>query len=344
MSLPTDIAQIIALYDSMLGDNYLGWVPIALLIYDFVLTFDREVELFWKRKLTSASVLFILTRYIAIVRVLLSIMGYLSIQWTDASCNRLVKTAAITEYMQSIPWAAFSALRGFALTKNRGIAAVIFTLSVAPVGVILAQFVLGISGAAWPVAGCLATYTNTPRELIMFPIVSRGGQTIADFILVVATWRTLGTAAIRPSMTKRSRGSIAAIMLWNGLLYFIVLFALNVIHLALWLTSVFGNPVSFMTEFTDPLTTILITRFLLDLQEAEQRDMKLDSDNPLHFPRSYGALSFARVMGSVGETIVPGAARKDACEDYLDSEGDGDLDSFELALETGGGNQGIRDL
>ncbi|RPD53472.1 hypothetical protein L227DRAFT_616969 [Lentinus tigrinus ALCF2SS1-6] len=328
MSLPTDIAQIIALYDSMLGDNYLGWVPIALLIYDFVLTFDREVELFWKRKLTSASVLFILT-----------------------SCNRLVKTAAITEYMQSIPWAAFSALRGFALTKNRGIAAVIFTLSVAPVGVILAQFVLGISGAAWPVAGCLATYTNTPRELIMsvlnsnsmpspssltnishVPIVSRGGQTIADFILVVATWRTLGTAAIRPSMTKRSRGSIAAIMLWNGLLYFIVLFALNVIHLALWLTSVFGNPVSFMTEFTDPLTTILITRFLLDLQEAEQRDMKLDSDNPLHFPRSYGALSFARVMGSVGETIVPGAARKDACEDYLDSEGDGDLDSFELAL------------
>ena len=57
-------------------------VSTALLAYDYFLTLDLEFELFWKRKLTSASVLFILIRYIAIARVLLSILGYISI-WTD---------------------------------------------------------------------------------------------------------------------------------------------------------------------------------------------------------------------------------------------------------------------
>ncbi|KAI0770544.1 hypothetical protein C8Q74DRAFT_910229 [Fomes fomentarius] len=61
-----------------------------------------------------------------------------------------------------------------------------------------------------------------------------------------------------------------------------------------------------ITRFIDPLTTILVYRFLMDLQEESWRDMKLDSDDPLHFSmNSRGALSFVREIGSIGATIAP---------------------------------------
>ncbi|RPD55566.1 hypothetical protein L227DRAFT_566529 [Lentinus tigrinus ALCF2SS1-6] len=265
MSSSADTAQIVAIYDSFQKGRMSIDTHIALVLYDYFLTFDLEVELFWRHKLTGASVLFALN-----------------------SCNRIVKSTQIIGYLIYIPWAntdrqdysAFSAMRGFALTRNRGIAAVIFTLSIAPIGVNVAQLVSGISSAPWPVIG--------------FPIVSRGGVIIADFILVVATWRTLGTSVVRASITKISRGSLAAIMLWNGSLYF-------------------------------GLTSILVSRFLLDLQKENQRDVKLDSDDPLHFSesRSSGSLNFARAMGSISETLVPDAAREDGEVD----EGEEDEDS-----------------
>ncbi|TFK84026.1 hypothetical protein K466DRAFT_589248 [Polyporus arcularius HHB13444] len=311
MSSPSDDAQIVAFFGTLRTGSYVSTVPISLLIYDYVVTFDLEAELFWTRTFTGASLLFLSNRYIAIVLELFA-MAELSFTLTDGSCNGLSKTASIMQDVRFLPWAAFAAMRGFALTKSRAAAAVIFTLSIAPLVVNLAQFAIGMTGIAEPIVGCVSSRNSTPQEDLIFPIVSRGGLIIADFILVVATWRTLGAASIRPSMTKMSQGSLAAIMLWNGLLYFVVLFMLNVLHLTFTLTSTFGVSLSFITEFTEPLTTILITRFLLDLQEANRRDVKLDSDDPLHFSGgSAGTLSFARAMGSIGEVIGTGVAREE---------------------------------
>lgn len=36
---------------------------LALLAFDFVITFDREVRLVWRGKLTGAAILFVLNRY-----------------------------------------------------------------------------------------------------------------------------------------------------------------------------------------------------------------------------------------------------------------------------------------
>lgn len=38
----------------------------ALLAYEYLLTLTREIALFWKRRLTGASVLFFLNRYIVL--------------------------------------------------------------------------------------------------------------------------------------------------------------------------------------------------------------------------------------------------------------------------------------
>ena len=36
-------------------------------MYEFTITFNKEVELFWKRKITLSSVLFLLNRYLPLI-------------------------------------------------------------------------------------------------------------------------------------------------------------------------------------------------------------------------------------------------------------------------------------
>ena len=36
-------------------------------MYEFTITFNKEVELFWKRKITLSSVLFLLNRYLSLI-------------------------------------------------------------------------------------------------------------------------------------------------------------------------------------------------------------------------------------------------------------------------------------
>ena len=60
---------------------------------------------------------------------------------------------------------------------------------------------------------------------------------------------------------------------------------------------------------TYSLTDVLVCRFLLDLQEASRKDVQFDGDDaqPSSFSSavSMGSVMFARVLGSIGSTIVP---------------------------------------
>ena len=39
----------------------------ALVLYDYLISLDQEVNLFWKRKFTGATVLFLLNRYLLLI-------------------------------------------------------------------------------------------------------------------------------------------------------------------------------------------------------------------------------------------------------------------------------------
>ena len=56
-------------------DSYLS---AALTLYEYLLTLDAEVEQYWNRKATAASVLFFLNRYVSIVNRIGAIMSLLS--------------------------------------------------------------------------------------------------------------------------------------------------------------------------------------------------------------------------------------------------------------------------
>ncbi|KAM5536616.1 hypothetical protein V8D89_009711 [Ganoderma adspersum] len=86
---------------------------------------------------------------------------------------------------------------------------------------------------------------------------------------------------------------------------------MNVLHLCFSLLSISGDGggYSAVTAFTPVVTSVLISRFLLDLQRAKHKhhNMHNSSLTTLTFTNSstLGSMNFAnRVMHSLGETLA----------------------------------------
>ncbi|KAM5539508.1 hypothetical protein V8D89_006960 [Ganoderma adspersum] len=108
------------------------------------------------------------------------------------------------------------------------------------------------------------------RYLEYFPwagtIFIRSGQSIADIVVIGVTWKATYHARREGSMSR-----LLTIMFTNGS----VLLVLNILHiLFIFLPHSFLHipltNTSYVTKFSEPLTAILISRFILDLHETNR--------------------------------------------------------------------------
>ncbi|KAI0698048.1 hypothetical protein C8T65DRAFT_742954 [Cerioporus squamosus] len=293
---------LVSAYNNFQTSNYVAIATTAWIFYESLITFDFETRLFWTKRLSGASAMFFV-----------------------ASCNEIAKATYALGCIRYIPFAAFAGMRTLALTRSWPLAVIVLAFSLAPAAVNFTQLGLGVTGTVEPIFGCSvfftitltgAMYVASISKLIPAPAltstgtaVSRTGAIIGDFLLVAITWHRLAKESIRNELAKR--GSLVSVVIWNGILYFSVLFVLNVLHLGITLSSLIGNPaggISFVTNFTDPLTSILICRFLIDLQQASVQDMHLGSGEPLGsqtIATNMTSLNFTRGMGALGSVVMP---------------------------------------
>ncbi|KAM5536576.1 hypothetical protein V8D89_009671 [Ganoderma adspersum] len=352
-------AEVIALASVLYQAYHCILGSTCFLIYDYVITFGREVNLFWTHKYTGASVLFFLNRYVTLVWNIMGLaqLGQISEQplmWTSfltiCSCPVYYKVFSAISYSQYIIWAAFSGLRAYALSRSRVLAIFLFVLASVPAGINYAQFRFGLTGVTDPDFGCFSS-TNLTHKLAVNPtkrslqtvvISSRTCLITTDTILLVLTWATLGRRDAASKFNLNSRWSLSTIMFRDGT----VLLSLNVLHLAFTLSTTFGHLISNISLFEDEITAVLVSRFLLDLQTANQRSLKLGSSDPLHLStRSFdggGSVAFARIVGSLGEGFVgPGSLVSDPDDDDDISEtcywshSAGEAEEIELADKVG---------
>ncbi|PIL30379.1 hypothetical protein GSI_07564 [Ganoderma sinense ZZ0214-1] len=59
-------AATIAAANSMAVANYIGVAAICVVLYEYVITLGIEVDLFWGKEITGASIVFFLNRYLAL--------------------------------------------------------------------------------------------------------------------------------------------------------------------------------------------------------------------------------------------------------------------------------------
>ncbi|KAI0640700.1 hypothetical protein C8Q79DRAFT_435413 [Trametes meyenii] len=249
----TGDSQIVKLYSSVFTTNCIYFSVMTLLLYDYLLTFDQEVELFWTRRATGASALFFIIRYLALVNY--DILGAtLFAPLSDTVCALLSKAQFAVQVSQHIPWGAFSALRVLALTRmSWTLSSIVFVLSIGPAAINFLEYGYGLSGVNVLTTGCQGFDTLTRREGEMLSIVSRTTLIAADFLVIVttvtATWKR-GT----PYTLRRRQPSLGDILLYNGIKYFAVLLTLNILQVVLTHLSVgeVSQQASYITVISDP--------------------------------------------------------------------------------------------
>ncbi|RDX45977.1 hypothetical protein OH76DRAFT_1303309, partial [Lentinus brumalis] len=125
----------------------------VLLSYEYLITLSAEVQLFWKLPITGSSVIFILNRYLPLLVI-----------WYDGPYPYPTYLEGVSfECFQYFPWAAFSALRVYALgNQNWWIASIVFMLST------------------------LAAICHYVSILLL---VNYAGPVLSDLIVLAITWR-----------------------------------------------------------------------------------------------------------------------------------------------------------
>ncbi|KAI0722375.1 hypothetical protein C8T65DRAFT_704876 [Cerioporus squamosus] len=261
--------------------NYPKFPPPGLFAYEYAITFGHEVELFWKRKITVSSMLFLVNRYIPLV------VNMIYAPWPSYPT-----TYYILEIFQYLPWAVFSALRAYALTSGtRPLAGIVFFLALAPV--VVNYVTLGYATPVVdPFFGCSASVSLSDATQQNFTIISRVCLITSDLVLMGITWfATYKTS--REIKALNQVASLSSVLFRDGP----VLAIMNVLHLSFSLLSILNQNASpnasYITILTEPITAILISRFLLDLQEANAKSMHQDSFG------SIGTLDFNGMISSV---------------------------------------------
>ncbi|RDX51253.1 hypothetical protein OH76DRAFT_1481548 [Lentinus brumalis] len=300
---PDPTAQIVAVYQALFVSTACAYATLTLVFYEYAITLGQEVAMFWKRKFTGATALFLLNRYLLVLSSTLVVVGELV-----TSENAYTQFAIY--FAQYLPWAAFAAMRAFALTaRNWPLAVTVFLLGLVPYGINMVQYGKGLTGIMDQLVGCAVSTPGLSQELGVVTIVSRTTQIASDLLLIAITWRSLPRHVHGVRTT-----SFGAVFFRHGMIYFIVMFVLNALHLALTLFSIDvvpSTPASTVTIFTLPLTAILVSRFLLDLQYANSEvvDLRSGSRGSSHggtdTTHTTSSINFDRVIGSIGSMDEP---------------------------------------
>ncbi|KAI0774496.1 hypothetical protein C8Q74DRAFT_1270480 [Fomes fomentarius] len=307
MSDDSQTAQLVEGYNTLQLQFYVSTAVFSLLAYEYVITFDREMKLFWRRTINGSSILFIVNRYLSLV------YSALGMPFPDPTTNKsctaeyyIIESLGLLQYL---PWALFSALRAYALCSRTcgqwSISILVLLSSLAP---LILNFV---NMGYWSITGasdgpCVVVDLLSVTIQNHLTIVSRVCLIASDLLVMCITWNATYKTS-RDSIKVLGQGnSLSSILFRNGTLYFSILVTLNILHLSFTLLSIVNtqdsvyanNQDSFVVRFSEPLTAILISRFLMDLQEVK---------NTATYQHSQVSSMSSRVIGSLGSSLpAPG--------------------------------------
>ncbi|TFK80984.1 hypothetical protein K466DRAFT_604879 [Polyporus arcularius HHB13444] len=233
--------------------------------------------------------------------------------------------------LQFVPGAAFSALRAFVLSRSKLLGVLVLALSLAPVGANLVLYGYQYSGENFPPFGCLTAYNAPPAlNLRLASNLCNGTRSSLELphsgVHLSSTTHRCRRCTHLHHLVKaeelglqRTQGyatvheTLAAgytLLRWNHIFC-------QSIRLECPPPRPFGEcnagsdpEASLVTVFTAPITAILISRFLLELQEAHQMVVKLDANDTLHSSRNPqdSAPSFISSLGGFVNPALSGSS------------------------------------
>ncbi|EKM56267.1 uncharacterized protein PHACADRAFT_193887 [Phanerochaete carnosa HHB-10118-sp] len=246
--------------------NYVECSLVCLAIYEFVITFNQEIKVVWKRKFTATSLLLLGLRWVMLPYPILAVLPAKQAATWRNDLSLFLAILALTSRL-------FSALRVYALWHESRMKHLFFA------------FVLTF-GLAVPIGTnfwSLARTAVAPEDLVLLSVcnafidvpqrldkqstsiyLARGCAIAADAAVLVLTWvKSFGH--FREMRRLKLRSSITAILLRDGTVYFMTLLVLNILQVRLTLKS---NSDVFEEIYTalQLMPALLAQRFMLNLR------------------------------------------------------------------------------
>ncbi|KAI0331141.1 hypothetical protein GY45DRAFT_1370291 [Cubamyces sp. BRFM 1775] len=285
MNATTDYSQWEAIVVEEAAEYYsynsIDLAAFVLVLFEYLITFDSEVECAWRRKLTWARLILLLNRYIALVLFFVSITPLISADNLPSTTNGPHRCEALNYTMQTATvilygvWSAFSGLRIYAIShNNRPITVLVVLLSLVPVATNIYLEVLMVDSYTEG-TGCVVS--SNFSQTVWRRVCSVAYEGIIVAVTWIKTWKAVRADPI-PGIPK----SVTAFVLHEGILYFAVIMVLNAIQLAfIWVEA---DTLSLTLQFLNPLTSILISRFYFGLakfrREEEASSLPSQSSGP----------------------------------------------------------------
>ncbi|KZV68339.1 hypothetical protein PENSPDRAFT_19744 [Peniophora sp. CONT] len=271
--------------DSTLGHelfiaNCLVFVPLVILFYEYIATFEREVRVYWppRNPLGWVSCVFLVNRYLSLlghIPILYSVFGNMSYEF----CANLFIYHSYYEIALQLFVGALCMMRIYALyNKNRWILAFLVGISILSVGVAVWSIVTSTGGGPHVI-------TTVPLFVgcnQLMPDDNARHLAIAWSGVLVFDSAVFGLTAYRT--TRIGRGKLTSILLRDGALYFVVLFCTNLGNI---LTLLLAPEVlrTGSTTMTNVISASLITRIMLNIREAGPpgRSTRPTTDEPFSY-------------------------------------------------------------
>ncbi|KAI0074320.1 hypothetical protein K474DRAFT_1774105 [Panus rudis PR-1116 ss-1] len=245
----TDSSGITAAdYNRLYIENFCILASSVLLFYDCILTFPTEVQRIWKRKFSGATIIYVLTRYAAVVeRVVLTVslflqatedkvracFSHLSIQLMRRFAQFIC--VAILRLDDTLTDLSYATAGGFIALRLLGIyGSWTPTIIVGVFWVTRIARTLAIQITYTPIAfgpplfGCGAAFGLEDTTLFAVAATTNSLVLASDAILLVLTWaKTLQTW--RTSRGVNTGAPLASLLLRDGTVYFGIIFVFQVL-------------------------------------------------------------------------------------------------------------------
>jgi len=272
MSLNLTAAEAALFTNEAYVFNYLSVAASSVIIFDYVLTVSQETSVVWGRKWTAATILFIANRVLAVVfAASLIIQPITSIYAT--SCQAITIFNLVAELSLTAVWAVFNAIRTYAVGRRARVAAsTVFLISSILVATNI-YFICVISAGVQTFGDvdiCWVGLSPSAHDSTALEILGRSSQILADILVIAVTWWT----TYRVKLAARSAGvatPLVTLLLRDGTIYFIVLLLVNAVQLGAWVATDSGID---LFPITAGLTSIIVSRFLLNLYQVENEEVQ----------------------------------------------------------------------
>ncbi|KAL5487684.1 hypothetical protein ACEPAI_5792 [Sanghuangporus weigelae] len=242
-----------------------GTGSFAIGLYEYAITLDREIEAFWKRRFTFATVLWFLNRYILLFSTFPTVVGF-HYPYSDEQCSRFVRFPGSMQIASNVASGLTLSLRVYALYGQAWwVIAVLLPVFLAEIGLEIWAVAGGVTASLPPgTIGCILT--GRPDEGDRFAAFWIGQLVFPTLVFAMTLVRV-----IRLRRYGTLKGSLLTVIFRDGLCYFFVIFIVNLTNVLTYTESLkFAN-----APFTNVITTLMICRLMLNLRRPEPSEVAL---------------------------------------------------------------------